>query len=351
VKLLSEAPGDPEGLDALLVLEVPEKRQLLERGRVTTLQALQKSIDGAAAARLSRIARALSDPGLEHAAGTVAVAFGQGADLQGALQQLTARKPRVPQVRLTAALLPKLVAPGDDGALPRLFTMLGPTLREALGPSLEALSVGKRDRVDPRSGLGLRNELAAWAGAFGIDEFELYVGGRDPMGVQGVPGEPHAIVVGPQVNVPFTPQLRARIGRELWGLVRGTTVLRFRDETSVAAIVVAACHLAEVPITAPSYAVLGEIEKSMKSAIARKTRKAIAEICSAVVQSGTDPMGWSRNAIATQARAGAVASGDLPSTLAEMNLAPQDARGVALAKFVLSPDYIELRRALGLEVQ
>lgn len=351
VKLLTEAPGDAEGLDALLVLEVQEKRQLLERGRLATLQALQIStVDGESAARLSRIARALSDPGLEHAAGTVAIALGAGGDLQASVQQLSARKPRVPQVRLTSALLPKLVAPGDDGPLPRLFGMLGPTLKEALGPSLDALGVGKRDRVDPRAGLGLRNELAAWAGAFGIDEFELYVGGRDPMGVQGVPGEPHAIVVGPQVNVPFTPQLRARIGRELWALVRGTTVLRFRDETSIAAIVVAACHLAEVPINAPSYAVLGEIEKSMKSAIARKTRKAIAEICSAVVQSGTDAMAWSRAAVATQARAAAIASGDLPSVLSEMSIAPQDQRALALAKFLLSSDYIELRRALGLEV-
>jgi tetratricopeptide (TPR) repeat protein len=351
VKLLTESPGDPEGLDAILLIDVQDKRGFLERGRTATLGAmLRGEISGDAAARLSRIARGLADPALEHAAATVAIALGQGADLQNNVAQLAARKPRVPQVRLTGALLPKLIASGDEGALPRLFAMLGPTLREALGPSLDALGVGKRDRVDPRAGLGLRNELAAWAGAFGIDEFELYVGGRDPQGVQGVPGEPHAIVVGPQVNVPLSPQLRARIGRELWALVRGTTVLRFRDETSIAAIVVAACHLAEVPINAPSYAVLGEIEKSMKSAIARKTRKAIAEVCSAVVSSGVDPIAWSRSALTTQARAAVIASGDLPAALAEMGIAPQDPRAVQLARFVLSPDYIELRRALGLEV-
>lgn len=348
-KLLGERPGDAEGLDTLLQIEAPDRPAMLERGRQALLAVAADSVDAPAALRLSRISHALGDPSLEQAAGTVAVALG-AREAEQDIARLAARKPRVAQMRLSGALFDKLAAPGDDGPIAAVFAMLGPTLREALGPSLEGLGVGRRDRVDPRAGLALRNELAAWAGAFGIDEFELYVGGHDPQGVQGVPGQPHALVVGPEVNAPFSPALRARIVRELFALVRGTTVLRFRDETSVAAIVVAACHLAGVSIQAPAYAVLAEIEKLLKSAIARKVKNALAGPCTALVQSGVDAASWSRAALMSHARAALVGSGDLTATLEAAGLVATDARASALARFALAPEYLELRRGLGLEV-
>lgn len=348
-KLLGESPGDAEGLDTLLQIDAPDRAALLERGKLVLLAAAADAVDAPAALRLSRIARALGDTGLEHAAGTVAVALG-AREAEPDVAQLAARKPRVAQMRLSGTLFDKLAAPGDQGPIAALFALLGPTLREALGPSLVSLGVGKRDRVDPRSGLALRNELAAWVGAFGIDEFELYVGGRDPLGVQGIPGEPHALVVGPQVNAPFSPAVRARVVRELFALVRGTTVLRFRDETSIAAIVVAACHLASVPIQAPAYAVLAEIEKLMKSAIARKVKNAVAAPCAALAASGADAASWSRAALMSHARAALVGSGDLAATLQDAGIVATDARASALARFALAPVYLELRRGLGLEV-
>ena len=56
-------------------------------------------------------------------------------------------------------------------------------------PTSRRAASGRRDKIDPRSGLALRNEIAAWAGAFGIREFDLYVGGKEPLDVQGIPGE------------------------------------------------------------------------------------------------------------------------------------------------------------------
>jgi hypothetical protein len=65
----------------------------------------------------------------------------------------------------------------------------------AFGPTLGSLGVGRRDRVDARSGSSLRNEIAAWAGALGLTDFELYIGGRERTLIQGVPGETPALVV------------------------------------------------------------------------------------------------------------------------------------------------------------
>jgi cellulose synthase operon protein C len=218
--------------------------------------------------------------------------------------------------------------------------------------------VGRRDKVDHRSGLALRNEIAAWAGAFGVREFDLYVGGSDPLGVQGIPGSPPSLVVGAGVNAPIAQLARARVARELLGIVRGTTIVRLRDDTTVAAIVVAACKLAQVPIQHPPYAVLAEIERLVGKAIARKTRKLLPHLCEGIVSRGTDARSWARRALASQDRVGVIASGDPSVVLADVlgvsdgNLAQAlsgNPRAEELLRFALSPQFLELRRALGLD--
>ena len=197
-----------------------------------------------------------------------------------------------------------------------------------------------------------------WAGAFGVPEFDLYVGGKDLLGVQGVPGETPALVVGNGVNAPLGPTVRGRVARELLAVVRGSTVTRSRDDVSIAAIVVAACNLSAVPIRHPPYAVLGEIERLVGKAIARKTRKAIVEVCRAVVASGADARVWTQRAQVSHDRVAAIASGDVAQVLGDVLGEPPERLGQAvkgnqraeeLLRFVLSPTYLEIRQALGLE--
>jgi hypothetical protein len=204
----------------------------------------------------------------------------------------------------------------------------------------------------------LRNEIAAWAGAFGVREFDLYVGGKDPLGVQGIPGELPAIVVGSGVNAPLAPLTRARVAREVLGVVRGTTVTRSRDDITIAAIVVASCRLAEVPVQHPPYAVLAEVERLVGRAISRRTRKAIVDACRAIASGNLDARAWSRRALASHDRIATIASGDASLVLSEVlgaaleRLGPAvkgNARAEELLRFVLSPQYLDLRRALGLE--
>jgi hypothetical protein len=361
LKLLSESPGDGEALDMLLGIDAdPQvKERMLRQGREVTLKMLQQTpVDLAAVRRVAHISRLLMDDAVQQAALSICLALnGPDGNTEQVLGQLLAKKPRFPQIALTEQVFRHVLAPGDEGPLAQLFAVLGPTLAEALGPSLTALGVTKKDRVDPRSGLAVRNEIAAWAGAFGIHEFDLYVGGKDPMAVQGVPGETPALVVGPQINAPLNPMTRARVARELLAIVRGTTVTRWRDDTTIAAIVVAACNLADVRVDSPPYAVLAEVEKLIGKAIARKTRKQLPEICRAIVASGTDARAWTHRALASHNRVAVIASGDVSVVLADLlgaspqivDLARHDARAHELFRFVLSPAYFEIRRALGLE--
>lgn len=362
-KLLDEAPGDGEALDVVVALDpsIPQRRALLERGRDAILMALHEQpghLDNQR--RLARISHALGDTSLEQSALSCAVALG-GPD--GSSEQmivlLGSKKPRVPLVALTEPMLRQILAPGDDGAISEMFALLGPTLADALGPQLSALGVHpKKDRIDPRAGISLRNEIATWAGAFGIKEFDLYVGGKDAGGVQGIPGETPAIVVGSGVNAPLSPTTRGRVARELLAIVRGTTITRWRDDSTIAAIVVAACNITKVPVDHPPFAVLAEVERLIGKAISRKTKAAITPVCKMFVSSGQDARQWAARARASQGRVAVLASGDVSVVLADVfgepverlgGVARDDLRAHELLRFVLSRPFFDLRRTLGLE--
>jgi lipopolysaccharide biosynthesis regulator YciM len=362
VQLLEEAPTDGEAIDMLLQIDAPRdvRDRLLGRAQRALVDSLQKRpADVTGVRRLVKVSRALGDDALHQAALGALISLGAGdAQSDQAFVLLAAKKARVPQVAISELVLRSIMAPGDEGPLADLFMMLGPTLAEALGPSLQACGVGRRDKVDPRSGLALRNEVASWAGAFGVREFDLYVGGKDPLGVQGVPGELPALVVGAGVNAPLAPSTRARVARELLAMLRGTTVVRSRDDITIAAVVVAACRLAEVPIQHPPYAMLAEVERLIGKAIARKTRRLITDACRAIVGTGADARAWSRRALASHDRVATVASGDVSVVLGDVlgvtteKLGPAvkgNPRAEELLRFVLSPQYLDIRRSLGLE--
>ncbi len=362
VKLLEESPTDGEAIDMLLQTEHPVavRDRLLRAARAGLVESLQRRpSDVTGVRRLARVSRALSDERLQQAAlGVVAALGAADAQAMAAFAQLAAKKIRTPQIAIADTILRSILADGDEGPLSDLFVMLGPTLAEAMGPSLQACGVGKRDKVDPRSGLTLRNEIAAWAGAFGIREFDLYVGGSDSNAVQGIPGEVPALVVGAGVTAPLAPAMRGRVARELLGIVRGTTVARSRDDITIASIVIAACGQADVRLERPPYAVLAEVERLVGKAMARKTRKAIADTCRAIAAAGADARAWSKRALVSQDRVAAVASGDPAVLLSDVLGVPQEklgpavkgnARAEELLRFVLSPQYLEIRSALGLE--
>ncbi|MGO9713499.1 MAG: hypothetical protein ACLQBL_31885 [Polyangiaceae bacterium] len=362
VKLLEESPTDGEAIEMLLAVDAPAdvRTRLLENARKFLIESLQRRpLDLPAVKRLAKVARALSDEALQQIALSVAITLGgHDAALEQLFAQVAAKKARSPQIALSEAMLKQVLDPGDRGPVARLFMALGPTIAEALGPSLAGCGVTKKDRVDPRSGIALRNEIATWAGAFGIAEFDLYIGGKDALGVQGVPGEPPALVVGAGVNAPLAPATRARVARELLAMSRGSTIVRHRDDTTIAAIVVASCSLAEVKVDAPSYAMLADVERLLSKAIARKTKKLLPELCQAIVSSNGDARAWSKRALASHNRVAALASGDVGIVLVDAlgeplerlpAVAKGDTRVEELVRFALSPAFVELRRSLGLE--
>ncbi len=362
-KLLDESPEDGEALDLLLETKFPGalKRHLLLRGRFAIVEALARDpIDLERVVRLSTVAKALSDLPLRQATlGVLKALTGSDPAVEQELALLDERVARVPQVAVDDKTIGSIGDPDDYGPLTNLFAAIADALAEALGPSLDGLGVGKRQKIDPRSGLPIRNEIAAWAGALGLGEFDLYVGGTDPNAVFGIASEIPAIVVGSGVTAPLTADGRQAIARELFALRRGISVTRTRDDTTVAAIVVAACNLSEVRVDSPPYAMLTDVQRLLGKALPRRTRKILPELCQAVVAERRDIRAWSRSALASMYRMAAIAAGDMSLVLSDAlgaplsrlpDLIPHDDRARRLIAFVLSPRYLELRGKLGMGV-
>jgi hypothetical protein len=333
----------------------------LTNGRAALVETLTHDpVDRERVERLARVVQELEDWPLRQATlGVLSALSGPDAAIERELSRLDARVAKLPKVAVDAATIALVGDPDDTGALAQLFAILAEPLSEALGPSLEALGVGKKQRVEPRSGLPIRNEVAAWAGALGLGEFELYVGGKRTDAVQGVPGATPAIVVGSAIAAPLAPSTRQALVRELFALRRGTSITRTRDETTVAAIVVAACRLAEVPVEAPPYAMLADVQRQLGKALSRRTRKLLPPLCRAVVEEKRDAKAWASSALLSMNRMASIAAGDVSLVLRDLlqaplerlpELIPYDERARRLMAFVLSPRYLELRGKLGMGV-
>ncbi len=361
-KLLSEAPGDGEALDLVLGghFSGAATEQLLGAGLEAIVEELgEDPLQAEQIDRLARVAAVLEEAPLRQACLGALVAVGEGTpEIDAELTVLDQRVARLPQIAIDESALPDLCDPEDGGPIGSLMQLVAPTLAEALGPNLQALGVTRRDRVDPSAGLPIRNEVSAWAGALGID-FDLYVGGKDDQGVYGIATDRRALVVGKAISAPLQPHARAAVARELFALRRGTIILRHRDPTDVAAIVVAVCNIAGHPLASPHYAMLDEFQRLIARALPRKVKRALPEVAAQVVADQQDPLAWVAAATGSLDRMAAVAAGDVSRVLASnpqsrgqlgASIEAQE-RAARLLAFVLSPTYLELREQLGMGVR
>ncbi|NUO49128.1 MAG: hypothetical protein HOV80_09755, partial [Polyangiaceae bacterium] len=351
-KLLDEVPDDPEGLELVLQTSFDDsfRSSFLARGKQRLLDSLQADpTDSDRVALLARIAAAQGDLQLRQATLGVLVALGKpDRGLSDELLSLDQKILSRPQSVLDARALADIADPHDNGAVPRLFVHIAETVSLVLGPSLESLGVGRKQRVDAKGGPPLRLAVAEWMGALGFDvEFELYVGGPQPRGVQGVVvGEVPALVIGSEITAPLDPGARSAIAREVFALRRGISSLRTRDDAAIASAVIAVCNEIGAPMQNPGYAVYAEVSRAVHKEISRKVKKNAQGAAAEVAQSGQDPKGWAAFARRSADRMAALAAGDVSHVVADMLNLPrhqlaaairESDRALSLLRFVLSP--------------
>ena len=361
-RLLEEIPDDGEAIDALIDQPASdEQSRELHHQALDAVRAhlLEQPLDAEFVDRLAQLAAVLDDAPVRQTALGALVAMNAGtAEMVDELEALGTRSARLPSIALDAECFSDLAEEGDQGPLAELFATLAPWFAEALGPSLSVLGVSKKQRVDPRSGLPLRNEIAAWAGALGVGEFDVYVGGVEPDNVVGIPGETSSLVVGTALRAPLSPQHRQLVARELYAIRRGTSLLRHRTAEEIAALVVAVYRVAEVPVSAPAYALVDEFSRLLQSVLPRKIRKLLPNLCARVSASSIAPLEWHAAATSSMDRMAALAAGDVSLVVGERHFHNQsDAMGSLkerqerLLRFVFSSQYLSLRDRLGIRVK
>jgi len=360
--ILKELPSDGEAIDLLISGALPVKsvEPLLPGLQQALVDRLQRDpLDPEQIDRLSRVAIYGANLPLRQATLGALVAIGAGnVAIDEELAALDGRIQSIPSMSLDPATFPDIIDPGDGGAMARFFQELAEGLVEAVGPNLEGLGVTKKQRVDARSGHPLRTEVGSWAGALGLGDFELYVGGPEPKGLVALPTSPVAVVIGAEVTLPLKPWYRQRLARELFAAARGTSLLRHRDSGDAAALVVAACKLAGTPVDAPPYALVAEFERMLSKDLGRKWRKALPELAAGIANEGVSPATWVEAAVGSLDRVAALAAGDASLVLADdptlrgrpSSTQQAQRRLRRLLGFVLSPSYLALRDRLGMVV-
>ena len=361
-RVLEELPADLEVIDFLLEqpFSADQNHQLCTQGLAALRTQLQDApLDVEAIDRLAQLSACLSDAPLRQVALGALMALDAGSDeIADELLDLEARAARVPAVAMDAACLAELTDPEDGGPFAELFEQLATAYHDALGPHLSVLNVSKKNRMDPRAGLPLRNEIAAWAGALGLGEFDLYVGGVGADDVVGVPSEVPALVVGSALHSPLTARQRQSIAGELYAMRRGISILRHRTPPEIAALVVATCRVAEVGVSAPPYAMTDEFTRLLSSSFSRKIRKLLPNLCVPLGKTALDVVRWYTSAVASRDRLAALAAGDVSLVVGRDtgsasidNSVTLNERRKRLLPYVFSPQYLALRERVGVDVK
>lgn len=365
-RLLREVPGDPEALDLVLTGcfdSAHSERWLRDAEALLRSSLLAQPMDAASWARLAQIAEAFDDSNTRQIALGALLSLGNGTrEMDEELGQLGRQGASMPTMVIDEPTLQELCDPAETGPISSLFQNFAPVFAEALGPTLAVLGVGKKQRVDPRAGFPIRNEIVAWAGAFGIREFDLYLSDRVPGDVIAIPTERPSLVVSTGLTAPLDAHGRQAVARELFLLRRGTSILRHRSPTEIRVLVLASCQVGGHPVSAPPYAMQDEFVRAVSSALPRRLKKLLAELGESIRnlhQSDASIAEWVAAALMSQDRAAALATSDVSHVLSYLTGQrgrPPETRDLIermgrLLSFALSPQYLVLKHKLGLSVR
>jgi tetratricopeptide (TPR) repeat protein len=219
--------------------------------------------------------------------------------------------------------------------------------RKLYAPTLDALGLGRGDRLNRKSLPLAYAPLEEIARAMGVGEYTLYVA-HEPRTCTGF-GE--AFVAGKAHEAPLTAASRFRLGRALFLYREQLGPLEHIDDEELGLFFAACCKVAEVPpppiLAAYAGARLDERARALGKALERKERKALASLGPELGRLPL-PASWKAAVLEGAARAGLLVAGELAAAFAELRLAPgRDALAGRLMAFCMSEDYVALRRELG----
>lgn len=356
--VLRDAPLDQDGIDVVLEQDFSseERRRLLAGARSHARESLRRNpLNPPEIRRFADLCRDSGEDYLERIALGILGLTGKLPDAhQARHERLMASCLALPTQPLSKADLESISDPLQLGATGRYLALLSPFISAELDPSLEAMGFSSLMRTDEFSGSPHRAEIGIWMGCFGHSDFELYVGGSDPDLIRGVMGELPTILVGRGVPTPLTPRDRARVVVQLAALHHGTVVYLNHVPEDLQKWIRASEILAGGVPAGDRAEEVDELARVLSRAIPPGTREELAKLHAELGRFGVDLAHAPYVAMRGAARAACLAQGESKILRALPDLLPSDqdllnAMMSDVVRFVLSQEFITIRRRIGLE--
>lgn len=356
--VLRDAPLDQDAI--LVILEQDfsdeERRRLLAPARAQSRDVLRRNpLNPPEIQRFAKLCRHCGEDYMERIAlGILGLTGKLPEDLAARHEKLMSSCLSAPSQQLSPLDLESISDPLQLGAAGRYLSLLAPYLARELDPSLEALGFSSLMRTDEFSGSPHRAEIGIWLGCFGHSDFELYVGGSDPQLIRGIAGTLPTILVGRDIPVPLTQQDRARVVAQLAALHLGMVVYLNHAPEELRKWIRASEILAGGIPTGKRAEEVDELARLLSKTIPNESREELAKLHAELSRAGVDLAHAPEIAMRGAARAVCLAQGEskilrelpdlLPTDQVLMNAMMSD-----VVRFVLSTEFINIRRRIGLE--
>ncbi len=356
--VLRDAPLDPDAIQVVLEQEfaTDERRRLLTAARGQSREVLRRNpLNPPEIRRFAGLCRDCGEDYMERISLGILGLTGKLSDPdQQRLAELLKSCLALPSQPLSRSDLEALADPLQLGAAGTYLGLLAPHISEELDPSPEALGFSSLMRTDEFSGSPHRAEIGTWMGCFGHGDFELYVGGSDPDLITTVHGDLPTVLVGRDIPVPLSPRDRARVVVQLAALHHKASVYLNHSPEELKKWI----YASEIVVGARSHGDLGEevdeLARLLAKSIAPETREKLASLHTELSRAGIELAHAPYAAMRGAARAASLAHGECKVVRELPDLIPtdQDLLSAAMSdivRFVLSNEFINIRRRIGLE--
>lgn len=228
-RVLRDCPTDRDAIDLALNLDLSrdDRYHLLASAREDSRSKLEHSpLDVAEIRRFADLCVGSGDLELERAALGILALLGQLPPMHAQrFAELSHLPWTTPSRAFRADELEQIVPSSLFGPLLKFLQALSPRLTLELEADLEIRGVTPLMRLDEFSGDPMRAEIGIWAGALGVRDFTLFVGGHDVDGISGLNLELPTVIVGKNTPLPLGREDRARLASLLLGLQLEVAVL------------------------------------------------------------------------------------------------------------------------------
>lgn len=356
--VLRDAPLDQDAIQVVLEhdFSAEERRRLLTPARSQSHELLRRNpLNPPEIRRFAELCLDCGEDYLERIAlGILGLTGKLSEEHQARRDKLMANCLSLPSHPLSPLDLEIISDPLQLGSSGRYLSLLAPYLSDELDPSLEALGFSSLMRTDEFSGSPHRAEIGTWVGCFGHSDFELYVGGSDPQLIRGIAGPLPTVLVGRDIPAPLTPHDRARVVVQLAALHHGTVVYLNHAPEDLRKWIFASEILAGGLPTGQRAEEADELARLLSKSIPSETRDELATLHEELARAGIDLAQAPYVAMRGAARAACLAQGESMILRELPELLPNgqdmmDAMMSDIVRFVLSKEFINIRRRIGLE--